>query len=54
MLIIIVSFNDDKQCFGFRNSWGEEFGEKGYGYLPYKYVTDKNLAADFWTVRIVQ
>ena len=52
--ICCAGFCDDKQAFIFRNSWGEEFGEKGYGYLPYEYLTNKNLSADFWTVRIVQ
>ena len=28
--------------------------QKGYFTLPYAYVTDENLASDFWTVRIVQ
>jgi len=52
--LALIGFIDEKQCFIFRNSWGEGFGEKGYGYIPYEYVLDKNLAADFWTVRVVK
>jgi C1A family cysteine protease len=32
-----------------RSSWGSEFGENGYGWLPYAYV-EEHLAADFWTL----
>ena len=49
-----VGYDDAKQWFIVRNSWGAGWGMKGYFTLPYAYVTDASLAGDFWTVRIVQ
>ena len=32
-----------------RNSWGPEWGEGGYGWIPYDYVLN-SLAEDFWSI----
>lgn len=32
-----------------QNSWGEEWGMDGFGWLPYKYITE-GLACDWWSI----
>ena len=52
--VVGVGYNDANQWFIVRNSWGPKWGMKGYFTLPYVYLTDDNLASDFWTIRVVQ
>ena len=49
--VLAVGYNDAKQCFIYRNSWGTGYGAKGYFYMPYAYLTNSELASDMWTIR---
>ena len=51
--VLAVGYDDAQQRFLVRNSWGTGWGMAGYFTIPYAYVTDTNLADDFWTVRVV-
>jgi len=50
--VLFVGYDMSKKMFIVRNSWGIEWGDKGYFYMPFAYVT-KELASDFWTIRRV-
>lgn len=49
--LLCVGYDDAKGCFIVKNSWGEWWGDRGYCYIPYAYLINTNLAADFWTIR---
>ncbi len=51
--VVAVGYDDTKRVFIIRNSWGEEWGIKGYCLMPYEYLLNPNLANDFWTIRSV-
>lgn len=48
--VLFVGHDDSKKLLMFQNSWGEGWGDKGFGYLPYQFVTEQ-MADDFWTIR---
>jgi len=51
--VCCVGYDDSKKCVIVRNSWGEGWGDKGYFYMPYDYITHPYLADDFWAIRFV-
>ena len=51
--VMAVGYDDSQRRFMVRNSWGAAWGMKGCFTMPYPYLTDDNLASDFWTVRVV-
>jgi len=52
--VLAVGYRDAQQQFIVRNSWGTGWGDKGYCYMPYQYLTNAQLASDFWTLRLVK
>ena len=58
--VLAVGYDDDRPCVNglngtngkgallIRNSWGQGWGQNGYGWLPYDYIL-AGLANDFWT-----
>jgi hypothetical protein len=62
--MLCVGYSDRDRMFIVRNSWGSEWGDKGYCYIPYDYVihpeynghdswiikslTDLDFSADVW------
>jgi C1A family cysteine protease len=52
--VLAVGYDDAEQSFIVRNSWGTSWGIKGYCMMPYGYLTDSQLARDFWAVYTVE
>jgi len=52
--VMAVGYDDSKQRFIVRNSWGPKWGMSGYFTLPYGYLTNPQLASDFWAIYTVE
>ena len=51
--VVAVGYEESKQWFIVRNSWGAGWGMKGYFTMPYAYLLGPGLSQDFWTIRLV-
>lgn len=47
--VVAVGYSDKRKCFIVRNSWGKDWGMKGYFFMPYKIITSKQCS-DFWVI----
>ena len=52
--VLAVGYDDATQRVTVMNSWNTTWGDKGFFYMPYAYITSAKLASDFWTIRTVE
>ncbi len=51
--VLIVGYNDQRNAVEVRNSWSDAWGDAGYFWMPYEYVTSR-LCSDFWVIEKVK
>lgn len=49
--VMACGYDDTTKRFLVRNSWGINWGMKGYMTMDYDYLTNRQLSDDFWTIR---
>lgn len=52
--MLCVGYSEAQKVFVVRNSWGEDWGDRGYCYIPYDYLANPEFNdGDCWVVRSV-
>lgn len=46
----VMDWDDSTRTCGFDNSWGESWGTKGTGRIPYDYIGNRQLGGDYWVL----
>ena len=50
--MLIVGYSDSNKTFIVRNSWGPDWGDNGYCYMPYDYLANEEFnMGDMWSAR---
>jgi C1A family cysteine protease len=51
--VCAVGYDDATGMIKVQNSWGTEWGDNGYFYMPYEFITNPQLCSDFWTITFI-
>jgi len=49
--VLCVGYDDETRRVIVKNSWGENWGIKGYFTMPYEYISNPELADDMWMIK---
>lgn len=52
--VLCVGYDLAKGYVLVRNSWGADWGQKGYFWMPLDYILETNLADDFWQISKIE
>ena len=50
--VLLVGYDKRKKVFIVRNSWGTNWGAKGYFYMPFN-VINPSMSSDYWIIKSV-
>ncbi|MFK7986465.1 MAG: C1 family peptidase [Sandaracinaceae bacterium] len=50
--LLAVGYDDRARRFVVRNSWGQDWGDGGYVYMPYDYVLNRRWTRNCWALRV--
>jgi Cysteine protease len=45
--VVIIGYDDSKKLYTVANSWGSDWGDNGFFYMPYEFVENFQLVYDF-------
>ena len=48
--VVAVGYDDRSRYFTILNSWGENWADKGYFYMPYDFISDPSWCFSFWKI----
>lgn len=52
--LLLAGYDDARQLFVVRNSWGRDWGDRGYGYMPYAWVLNPQWTHSCWAIRLTE
>ncbi len=52
--LLLVGYDDRRHVFVVRNSWGSDWGDRGYCYMPYDYVLNREWTRSCWAIRLTE
>ena len=53
--MLCVGYSDPDEVFIVRNSWGTDWGDKGYCYIPYRYLMNPDFNfGDSWIIKQIE
>jgi C1A family cysteine protease len=51
--VLLVGYNRNNNTFIARNSWGSNWGDGGYFYMPFQVIQNTSMSSDFWVIKSI-
>jgi len=51
--VLLVGYNKNDNTFIARNSWGTNWGDRGYFYMPFQVIQNTSMSSDFWVIKSI-